>query len=137
VTVVADTGALFALIDARDSWHGRVLEWWASNATPVIVPAVVLPELCWLLTTRISAVAETAFVRAVLDGEFTIEPLDAADTARAHALMTRYLDLPLGFVDAAVIATAERLHARAILTTDRRLFGVVTTRRKPRIALAP
>jgi len=37
----------------------------------------------------------------------------------------QYRDLPLGTVDASVVATAERLNAREIATLDRRHFTVV------------
>jgi predicted nucleic acid-binding protein len=42
-------------------------------------------------------------------------------------LVERYRDLPLGFVDAAVLTIAARLRADAILTTDRRHFTVAGT----------
>ena len=125
MTVVADTGAIYALIDASDAWHERVSEWWSAHGRSVVVPMSVLPEVTYLLQTRISALAELSFVRAVADGEFTVEPLEPEDVTRTVALMRKYLDLPLGFVDATVMATAERLDAREIVTTDRRHFGVV------------
>jgi predicted nucleic acid-binding protein len=40
-------------------------------------------------------------------------------------LVQAYLDLPLGIVDAAVIAIAERLRLTEIATLDHRHFGVV------------
>ena len=40
-------------------------------------------------------------------------------------LVARYADLPLGTVDATVVAAAERLGITAIATTDRRHFSVV------------
>jgi uncharacterized protein len=40
-------------------------------------------------------------------------------------LVARYSDLPLGTVDASVVAAAERLGARSVATLDRRHFTVV------------
>ncbi|QGH70750.1 hypothetical protein GCE65_15545 [Pseudactinotalea sp. HY158] len=40
-------------------------------------------------------------------------------------LVARYRDLPLGTVDASVVATAERLDISEIATVDRRHFTVV------------
>ena len=137
MTVLADTGALYALVDADDRWHARVVEWWRGNTRPVLVPAPVLPEVTYLLGTRIGAAAEEAFVRAVADGEFTLEPLEAEDVPRAAELMRTYGDLPLGFVDAAVVATAERLGIREVLTTDRRHFGLVRPRHLRAFVLVP
>ena len=45
--------------------------------------------------------------------------------SRAHAIGRKYRALNLGFVDAVVIATAERLRADAIATLDLRHFGAV------------
>jgi len=137
VTIVADTGPLYALVDASDAWHKRVVEWWRKNREPVVVPVCVLPEVCYLLHTRISQRAESAFVRAVADGEFVIESLEAEDVARAETLIRKYADLELGFVDATVIATAERLDAIEVVTTDRRHFSAVRPRHVGAFRLSP
>jgi len=137
VTIVADTGPLYALVDASDAWHKRVVEWWRKNREPVVVPVCVLPEVCYLLHTRISQRAESAFVRSVADGEFVIESLEAEDVARADTLIRKYADLELGFVDATVIATAERLDAIEVVTTDRRHFSAVRPRHVGAFRLSP
>jgi uncharacterized protein len=137
VIVIADTGPLYALIDRSDAWHKRVAAWWAEQTHTVVVPVTVLPEVCYLLQTRIGAAAEHAFVRAVANGEFEIEPIESADIERAASLLLEYADMPLGFVDATVLAIAERLGAREILTTDRRHFGVVRPRHGVGLSLVP
>ncbi len=137
LTVVADTGPLYALVDKDDEWHKRVLSWWAANRQPVVVPAVVLPEVCYLLHTRISPRAEAAFVRAVGDGEFITESLEPADIIRAGTLLDDYESLGLGFVDAVVVATAERLESTEVLTTDRRHFAAVRPRHAGAFRLSP
>jgi len=91
----------------------------------------------YLLQTRIGPVAEEAFVRAIADGEFTVEALEDEDLPRIADIMHAYRDLPLGFVDASVVAVAERLEAREILTTDRKHFGVVRPRNVRAFSLLP
>lgn len=125
MSVIADTGPLYALIDSSDAWHRRVVTWWRRRPRDVIVPVSVLPEVSYLLQTRIGSGAEQAFIQAVADGQFVTEPLEPEDVVRAAALLGEYADLPLGFVDATVVATAERLGTREVLTSDRRHFGVV------------
>lgn len=137
MTVVTDTGALWALIDASDAWHQRVTTWWGGTPRDVVVPVTVLPELTWLLATRIGAEAEAAFVRALADEEFTIEPLEPEDVDRAAALLEQYRDLRLGFVDATIVAVAERLGTRDVLTTDRRHFGTLRPRHARHLTLLP
>jgi len=63
------------------------------------------------------------FVRDLLLGRFKIDT-GIDDLPRILELVERYADLPLGFVDAAVIACAERNGGR-VLTYDYRHFGVV------------
>lgn len=137
MTVVADTGPLYALVDADDAWHERVVEWWRANREPIVVPVCVLPEVCYLLHTRISPQAEAAFVRAVAKEEFVVEPLEPEDVTRAAVLVAKYADLGLGFVDATVIATAERLDAAEVLTSDRRHFSAVRPRHVGALRLSP
>jgi predicted nucleic acid-binding protein len=135
VTIVADTGPLYALIDSDDAWHERVIEWWSANSSPIVVPVTVLPEICYLLRSRISTEAEAAFVRAVEAGEFVVEPIDQEDIVRADTIIGKYEDL--GFVDATVVAAAERLDATEILTTDRRHFSQVRPRHTRAFTLSP
>ena len=136
--IVADTGALYALVDASDAWHARVVAWWGvAGRGEVVVPATVLPELAYLLQTRIGPAAESAFIRAVVDGEFPVEPLEPKDVERAAALMERYEDARLGFVDATVVALCERLETRDLLATDRRHFPLVRPRHAKALALHP
>lgn len=137
MTVIADTGPLYALVDRTDAWHDRVVSWWSKRARNVVVPAVVLPEVSYLLQARIGSAAEEAFIQAVADGEFVIEPPEQEDIVRAAQLLREYADLPLGFVDAVVVATAERLGTREILTTDRRHFGVVKPLHAKSLVLVP
>lgn len=137
LTIVADTGPLYALVDSDDEWHKRVVAWWSTNRHPIVVPASVLPEVCYLLHTRIGNRAEAAFVRAVAEGEFAVEPHETADIIRASALLGEYESLDLGFVDASVIATAERLDSIEILTTDRRHFAAVRPKHVGAFQLSP
>lgn len=137
MTVITDTGALYALADASDRWHGPVRAWWADAPRDVVVPVAVLPEVTDLLATRIGPAAEEAFVRSVADGELRTDPLEPEDLTRAVELMRRYADLPLGFVDSCVIATAERLGTHDVLTTDRRHFGAVRPRHARALRLLP
>src|SRR5690242_17218446 len=105
-------------MDKSDTWHRRELTWWESNGSSVVVPSVVLPELCYLLQTRIGPAAEHAFVKAVGDGEFALEELAPEDVSRAAAIMEQYVGFPVGYVDAAIVAASERLWASDVLTTD-------------------
>lgn len=98
---------------------------------------MVLHEITYLLGHRIGPAAELAFVEATAAGEFAIESLQADDIVRAAELMAVYADAPLGFVDTAVAATAERLGITSLLTTDRRHFAMIRPRHAPGFRLLP
>lgn len=137
MTAIADTGVLYALVDRDDAWHARVRAWWEQTREHVLVPVTVLPEITYLLGSRLGALAEIEFTRAVAAGEFTVEAVHDDDIARAADIMTAYTDTPLGFVDASVTAIAERLRVVNILTTDRRHFSLIRPRHVEGFRLLP
>jgi hypothetical protein len=62
----------------------------------------------------------------------------AAGNVKDHAeLVETYLDLPLGIVDAAVAAIAERLGLAEIATLDHRHFTVIRPRHVQAFTLLP
>jgi len=87
----------------------------------------VIPEVCFLLARNLGAAAESAFLRA-FPGELTLEQVTVGDLRRAAELVVQYADLPLGVVDASIVAVAERLDLTEIITLDRRHFSVVRPR---------
>ncbi|MBI2616401.1 MAG: PIN domain-containing protein [Gemmatimonadetes bacterium] len=137
LTALADTGAVYALLDRDDVWHDRVKRWWEAATEAVLLPITIVPEASYLIGRWLGAGAERAFVQAIADGQFTVEPLDPDDFPRAADLMGVYLDAPLGFVDASVVAVGERLGIVRLLTTDRRHFALVRPRHLPAFELLP
>jgi predicted nucleic acid-binding protein len=131
--IVADTGAVIALIDADDRQHGSVRTVYDSNPSAWVLPWAVLPEIDYLLGTHVGPRAQDAFLADIAAGAFKIEWGADRDLARAHELHTRHRGLRLGLVDAVVIAIAERLHADAIATLDIRHFGAISIRGRPRL----
>lgn len=136
ITLV-DSGALYALADEDDEWHARMSAWWEAYSGDTAVPVTTLPEVAYLLQSRLGPDAEAAFVHSIARQELELEGLELDDVARAAELMAGYRDLPLGFVDASIVAVAERLGARSVLTTDRRHFSVVRPRHVPALRLEP
>lgn len=77
------------------------------------------------------------FLADLAAGEFIVEPVAAGDWMRIAELVARYHDLPLGTVDASVVATAERLGIEEIATLDRRHFTVVRPAHTAALTLLP
>ncbi len=86
---------------------------------------MVVSEVSYLIESRLGWQAEVRFLGDLASGAFVLEAPAAADWIRIAELVARYRDLPLGTVDASVIACAERLGLTAVATTDRRHFSVV------------
>jgi predicted nucleic acid-binding protein len=94
---------------------------------PLITPLVVM-EVCYFLSTRATPAAEAAFLRSVAVGTFSLVALDGDVLQRSADLVEHYSNLPLGAADASIIAVAERLEIRQILTLDRAHFSIVRPR---------
>jgi predicted nucleic acid-binding protein len=135
--LVVDAGPLVAAAATRDRNHARCMDLLATALRPLIVPALVVTEVAYFLGDRIGPSAERAFVRALGAGELLVEPVEPADWERIDQLLEQYDDLPLGTVDASVVAACERLGARELATLDRRHFGAVRPRHCPALTLLP
>src|SRR5437870_1041239 len=106
--ILADTGAVVALIDADDVHHEAVRTWYEAEPEDWVLPWAVLPEIDYLLSTNIGVDAERAFVMDVAESRYVIEWGDPVDLLRASELCTKYRGLSFGLVDAVVMALAER-----------------------------
>jgi len=131
--IVADTGAILALVDAGDAHHRAVRSLYEEHPAAWVLPWAILPEVDYLLGRHVSARARRLFVDDLAAGAFAVEWGAPADLERAAELDRRYATLGLGLVDAAVMAVAERLGADAIATLDLRHFGAVALATKPRL----
>jgi predicted nucleic acid-binding protein len=101
------------------------------------VPQLVIAEVTYLVETRLGWASEVRFLGDLASGNLITEPVHAGDWMRIAELVSRYHDLPLGTVDASVVALAERLGVRAVATLDRRHFTVVRPKHLPAFELLP
>ena len=135
--LVVDAGPIVAAAATRDRHHAACVSLLASAPRPLVVPALVVTEVAYFLSDRIGDVAERAFARSLARDELVVEPVEPRDWLRVEELLDEYADLPLGIVDASVIAACERLGATELATLDRRHFSVVRPRHCPALELLP
>ena len=135
--IVVDTGPIVALLNDRDDHHERCRDFLANHPGPLLVPSTVFTEVCMLAERRRGTRAELAFLADVRAGLFTLLESTSADLDRIAELVANYADLPLGTVDASVIALAERLNLPAVATLDHRHFSIVRPRHVPVLELLP
>ncbi|PYQ32179.1 MAG: VapC toxin family PIN domain ribonuclease [Acidobacteria bacterium] len=137
MALIVDSGPLYAYIDEDDRDHEASLTLLESHEGPLIVPQLVVTEVAYLLETRLGWSAEARFLGDLATGNLLTEPVLASDWIRIAELVAAYHDLPLGTVDASVVATAERLGATTVATLDRRHFSVVRPKHVAAFQLVP
>jgi predicted nucleic acid-binding protein len=123
--IVADTGAIIALLDRKSRHHRLLADLFADEGEEWILPWAILPEVDYLASEHLGSKAQDAFFDDVASGAFVVEWGDDTDIGRARDIHRKHRALRIGLVDAVVMATAERLGARAIATLDLRHFGAV------------
>ncbi len=128
MTVVLDTSFLFALTDLTDRNHDRVLAVVQSINEPLLLPSVVLPEVCYLIASRLGHQVMRKFIANLVVSGIQIESVTATDLERVNQILEQYADSQLDFVDAVIIAIAERLGITRVLTLDRRDFSIMRPR---------
>lgn len=125
MSLILDTGAVYAWYDRDDRWHDRMRELLSAEPGALILLDIVIPEIDHLLGTAIGQHAQLGFCEDLVSGAYLVANLDERVYPRVLDLNRRYGDLELGFVDAAVMASAEILGIGRVATTDRRDFGAV------------
>ncbi|MEX0879771.1 MAG: PIN domain-containing protein [Thermoanaerobaculia bacterium] len=131
--IVADTGAIIALIDADDRHHRDLRGVFEKSPNAWVLPWAILPEVDYLVGAHVGAGAQEAFLADLAGDVFRVEWGSQEDLERANELHRKHRALRLGLVDAVVIAVAERLGADTIATLDVRHFGAVAIRGNPRL----
>jgi len=133
--ITLDTSALYALLNRRDRAHTAAVQALEDDPGPYLVPAATLGEIAFLVVERLGIGVLDLLLADLESGAYTLD-CGEADLGRARQLVQRYADLSLGYVDAAVIACAERSGGR-VLTFDLRDFGVVAAEGTITIVPAP
>jgi predicted nucleic acid-binding protein len=116
--ILLDTSLLYALNDADDQNHAKAVNFLGDLTSSLYLPVPVLPELCYLLHSRLGTI-------------------DASDLLRIAEILIEYADANLDFTDAALIALAERQGFERIATFDRRDFSLVRPRHCAAFELLP
>jgi predicted nucleic acid-binding protein len=123
--ILVDASYLVALGYPRDRNYEKAKAFAATHETELLIPDVVLVEAIYNLQRLGGTVAMVRFSVLVAAQTPQFVPLSVVDFARAVALMDRYRDAELDFVDCCLTALAERLNITHICTFDRRDFTMI------------
>ncbi len=120
-----DSGFLYAQLNGKDEHHARVSAVVKiAEREPIILPIPVITEVAYLLQRDLKIEAVAAFLENLPETDLILETPLAEDDQRAAAILRKYDDAKIDFVDAVIVAVAERLNITKILTVDRRHFGI-------------
>lgn len=125
MTAILDTSFLFALTDQSDRNHQRVLAVTQSADENLVLPIAVLPEICYLISSRLGHKAMRRFVAGMTPDAVQIESVTTEDLIRVRQILEKYSDNQLDFTDAAIIAISERLGITRVYTLNRQDFTII------------
>jgi hypothetical protein len=111
-----DTGAILAIVDAKDYWHSSCVEALQSVRIPLLTTEAVLTEAFHLTGSNPYNVER--IWRFVRSGALTACSMGDSDLPELHALMTQYADRPMDFADATLVHLAALESLTTILTID-------------------
>ena len=134
---IVDTSALVALVRTGEPRHAAVAASIAAERGSLVVPLTVVVEAAQMIASRLGPAAESAWLRGLASGPWAIEPSPASDLERAAELMDRYRDANIGFVDASIVAMAERLGSTRLYTLDQRDFSMIRPRHVAAFEILP
>ncbi|XGB38869.1 MAG: hypothetical protein LVT47_11620 [Cyanobacteria bacterium LVE1205-1] len=84
MTAILDTSFLFALTNQCDRNHQRVLSYAQNSSEKLVLPTVILPEICYLIRSRLRHPAMCHFVASITSDMVQIEPLSKDDLIRVE-----------------------------------------------------
>ncbi len=122
---LVDSSFLYATVDRGDKNHLQVVGLLANLTDDLFLPTTILEEVVYLLQAQLGHVQVRYFVHQLESSPIRIEVIRKADLTRIYELMDLYADVKLDFVDASLVAVAERLKIHRILTMDRRDFLMI------------
>ena len=130
-----DTGAILALLDRTDRWHGICTDAFAQLRLPLATSEAVLTELFHLVGD--SRHEMEAAWRLLRSGAIVLAPIEDSELPHIQALMLRYSDRPMDFADATLVYLAKREALETIFTVDRADFDIYRIEGRRRFRVLP
>ena len=135
-TVIADTGFVVALANRSDAKHEVVKAIYLQQKR-ILLPQTVLAEVAYLIGREAGVITVASFLKGLPMSQFSLLALVEEDVLRVAEILAQYADSRIDFVDASVMAVAERLNIVTVLTLDRRDFSLFRPRHCNSFVLVP
>lgn len=121
---VADTGFVLAAVNHADKHHAACARTYQAMRR-IHLPQSVLTEAAYMIMRDAGVPVAVRFLMNLHTTKYRLLALELADIRRAASLLDHYANIELDFVDASVVAVAERLNLIHILTIDKRDFNII------------
>ncbi len=93
MTAILDTSFLFALTDKSDCNHSRVFNVAKTSSEPLILPTSVLPEVCYLISSRLGHSVMRHFLIELAASDIRLESIHFEDLERVNEILEQYADI--------------------------------------------
>ncbi len=137
MALILDAGPLYASLDRRDAAHAACRDLIEFANEPLLIPAPMLVEVDYWIHARLHSGVLAALFDDIAASACRVEDLQEQDYRRIRDLCDRYADADIEFVDAAVVAVAERLNETKLATLDHRHFSTMRLRHVEEVRLLP
>lgn len=137
MSLLLDTGFLYALLNRTESNHERVLAVSRTIREPIILPVPAITEVAYLLLRDVGSEAVADFLQSLTTTDLILESPTISDLERAAEVVRQYADARVDFVDAVIVAISERLTITRVLTLDVRHFAMFRPRHCSAFELLP
>ena len=119
--VIADTGFVVAVANRLDQRHAEVVPVYLQYPQ-ILLPQFALVEIAYLIGRDIGIGSVVQFLQYLSVSRFEVITATDQDIDRTASILEKYLDSRVDFVDASIMAIAERLNIQTVLTIDQRDF---------------
>lgn len=130
-----DTGAILALLDRTDRWHGICVDTFQRFRLPLVTSEAVLAELFHLVgDSRYEMETAWKFIRS---GAVRLAAIEDSELPEIQTLMLRYWDCPMDFADATLVYLARREGLSTVFTVDYTDFNTYRIEGRKRFRIFP
>jgi len=130
-----DTGAILALLDRTDRWHGVCVDTFQELRLPLVTSEAVLTELFDLVgDSRYEMETAWKFIRS---GAIRLAVIEDSELPEIQTLMARYWDRPMDFADATLVYLARREGLSTVFTVDHADFNTYRIAGRKRFRILP
>lgn len=124
VATIADTGFVVTVALVSENAHQACVALYRRQGI-IYLPRTTLAEVMYLITREAGNTVAAQFVLALSETKYRVEYLLPEDLSRSGEILRQYADSRVDFVDATIVAVAERRNITEILTLDKRDFQLI------------